>query len=281
MTGVTSARMQFEVIASGYGLVEAPTIDPDGGVVYSDVLGGGVYRAAPDGTITTVVPKRRGVGGIALHADGGVVCSGRDVVRVHDGGTTTLASVDGVLGWNDLCADAQGRVYAGSLRFAVFDREATAVPGECRRIDGPGASTELYGGVVHANGIALSPDGGTLYHSDTRSSAIVVHTLASDGTAQDRRVIDTSTAAQPDGIAVDVDGCLWVALLEYGIGRFTPEGVLDGRVEVPSTLTTSLCFAPGSLYVTTANHTEDPNLRGCLLRAEIDVEGAPVHLARV
>ena len=279
--GITSATMQFDVIASGYGLVEGPTIAPDGGVYFSDVLGGGVYRAQPSGTIDTVVPKRRGVGGIAVHAGGGVVCSGRDIVHVADGATTTLFHGDGILGWNDLCTDAQGRVYAGSLRFAVFDRDTTAVPGECWRIDGPGTATELYGDVVHANGIALSPDGRTLYHSDTRAGMVIVHSLRDDGTPSERRTIDTSAYAAPDGMALDDDGCVWIALLEYGIGRFTPEGVLDRRVEVPSSLTTSVCFDGSDLYVATANHTGDPALRGCLLRTQVDATGAPVFPARV
>src|SRR5437764_1395418 len=51
-----------ESLASGYGLVEGPTVDADGNLYFSDVLGGGVYRRAPGGDITTVVPKRRGVG---------------------------------------------------------------------------------------------------------------------------------------------------------------------------------------------------------------------------
>jgi gluconolactonase len=273
--------VQFDVIASGYGLVEGPTIAPDGGVYFSDVLGGGVYRAQPSGAIDTVVPKRRGVGGIAVHAGGGVVCSGRDIVRVDDGATTTLFHGDGILGWNDLCTDAQGRVYAGSLRFAVFDRDATAVPGECWRIDGPGIATEMYGDVVHANGIALSPDGRTLYHSDTRAGVVIVHSLRDDGTPSDRRTIDTSAYAAPDGMALDDDACIWIALLEYGIGRFTPDGVLDRRVEVPSTLTTSVCFDGRDLYVATANHTGDPARRGCLLRTQVDATGAPVFPARV
>ena len=115
--------MEWELLAHGYGLVEAPTIDTDGSLLFSDVLGGGVYRLAADGAISTVVPKRRGVGGIAIHADGGIVCSGRDVVHVRDGETRTVLHVDGVAGWNDLCTDANGRVYAGALRFAVFDRD--------------------------------------------------------------------------------------------------------------------------------------------------------------
>ena len=102
----------METLASGYGLVEAPTVDEDGNLYFSDVLGGGVYRRAPGGDITTVVPKRRGVGGIVLHADGGIVVSGRDIVHVREGENRRLLAVDGVLGWNDICADSAGRVYA-------------------------------------------------------------------------------------------------------------------------------------------------------------------------
>src|SRR5258706_9522126 len=111
--------MEWEVLASGYGRVEGPAIDTDGSLLFSDVLGGGVYRRSPAGAIETVVPKRRGVGGIALHAHGGIVCSGRDIVHVHNGETRTLLHIDGVAGWNDIATDAGGRVYGGALRFAV------------------------------------------------------------------------------------------------------------------------------------------------------------------
>src|ERR1700690_122036 len=123
--------MGWDVLAHGYGLAEAPTLDTDGSLVFSDVLGGGVYRLDAAGAVTTVVPKRRGVGGIAIHADGGIVCSGRDVIHVRDGHEPrTLLHVDGVAGWNDLCTDDAGSAYAGALRFAVFDPDAPVVPGE-------------------------------------------------------------------------------------------------------------------------------------------------------
>ena len=161
-------RLDFETLASGYALVEGPTWAPDGSLFWSDVLGGGVYRRTPDGVVSTAVPKRRGVGGIALHADGGLVLGGRDLIHVKDGITRALLQVEGLPGWNDLCSDARGRVWAGSVRFRVFDPEATPVPGECWRVDAPGVATPVYAGVLHANGIALSPDERWLVHSDTR-----------------------------------------------------------------------------------------------------------------
>ena len=53
----------METICYGYGLVEGPRVDVDGSLYFSDLRGGGVFRRAPDGTIRTVVPGRKAVGG--------------------------------------------------------------------------------------------------------------------------------------------------------------------------------------------------------------------------
>ena len=152
--------MQWEVLAHGYGLAEAPTVDTDGSVLFSDVLGGGIYRWRAGGGVTTVVPKRRGVGGIASHADGGFVCTGRDVLHVGDAGESRVVlHVDGVAGWNDIGTDTSGNVYGGALRFPVFDPAAEAVAGEVWRVDVDGGAAPLVDEVVHANGVACSLDG--------------------------------------------------------------------------------------------------------------------------
>jgi gluconolactonase len=273
-----------ETLASGYGLVEGPTVDGERNLYFSDVLGGGVYRRTPDGEITTVVPKRRGVGGIVLHADGGVVVSGRDIVHVHAGENRRLFAVDGVLGWNDICADSAGRVYAGSLRFAVFDTNAEPVPGELWRIDGPDQAIDLYHGVLHANGVALSPGERTIYHSDTRNNVILVHTIADDGSAGDRRALHFPPGA-PDGMAFDAQGLLWVASARAGcVARMTPDGEIDRVLDIPAQTVTSVCFAPDGepdLFVVTADNAEETERRGTIFRIDAGVGGAPVHPARI
>src|SRR5438270_10768127 len=91
-------RMTLERLAYGYGLLEGPRVDAGGNLYFSDVPNGGVYRRALDGTITTAIPKRRGVGGIALHADGGLLVSGRDISHVRDGETPIVPAPAAVPG---------------------------------------------------------------------------------------------------------------------------------------------------------------------------------------
>jgi gluconolactonase len=283
MRATIIALVEFETLASGYGLVEGPTVDADGNLYVSDVLGGGVYRLDSGGSTETVVPKRRGVGGIALHADGGVVVSGRDIVHVRDGETRVVFRIDGLPGWNDLCTDSAGRVYAGALRFMVFDGAADPMPGQCYRINGEGDATELYGGVIHANGIALSPTEDRIYHSDTRTDVVLVHDLVDD-VATSRREWAFPPGA-PDGMAVDESGCVWVASAVGGcVVRLTPDGDVDGQFDVPARTVTSVCFGGADrrdLYVVTADNTDDPDRNGSVLRTRVDVAGAPVHPARV
>ena len=249
--------MDWDVVAHGYGLAEAPTIDVDGSLVFSDVLGGGVYRVDGGGTVTTVVPKRRGVGGIAIHADGGIVCTGRDVIHVREGHEQRIVlSVDGVAGWNDLCTDATGRIYAGALRFAVFDPDAEVVPGELWRVGLEGDDPAImFGDVVHANGVACTRDGRTIYLSDTRRQRVIVFDVETGS----RRDIDVSALGHADGMALDDHGAIWLALVSGGIARLTPDGEVDRRIEPPSAFTTSLCFAGRDLYVTTGGPPTTPS----------------------
>lgn len=269
--------MNWDVLAHGYGLAEAPTIDVDGTLLFSDVLGGGVHRIDASGTVTTVVPKRRGIGGIAIHADGGIVCSGRDVVHVRDGESRTVLHVDGAAGWNDLCTDSTGSVLAGALRFAVFDPAADVVPGELWRVPVDGEPAVLFGEVVHANGVVCSLDDSTVYLSDTRRQCIVVFDVRNAS----RSEIDVSALGHPDGMALDESGAIWLALVAGGIARLTPAGEVDRRIEPPSAFTTSVCFSGRDLYVTTGGHSGDPALGGCVLRTTLGVGGAPVTPARV
>ncbi len=274
----------IETLATGYGLIEGPRADAHGNLYFSDVLKGGVYRRAPDGGIETIVPRRRGVGGIALHAAGGIVISGRNVCHVRDGKTLILYQREDVPGFNDLFTDTQGRVYVGSLRSDPFGAgERTA--GELYRVDGPGRALELYGDVSVSNGIGFSPDGQRLYHSDSGRNQILVHDVTSDGECKNRRVFARTERGFPDGLAVDREGFVWVAA--YGGGcvlRFAPDGSLDRHTDVPAQTVTSLCFGGADgrdLMIASADNTDDPALGGSIFRTRAPVPGLEAPLARI
>ncbi|HEX7134750.1 MAG TPA: SMP-30/gluconolactonase/LRE family protein [Iamia sp.] len=269
----------MEIVASGYQLAEAPVATDDGGVAFSDVLGGGVRAWSPvTGEVVDVIPKRRGIGGMARHADGGLVVTGRDVAHVRDGETRTLyAPPDGVAGLNDLTVDPEGRVVVGQLRFRPFAGE-TPVPGEAVVVAADGSTTVALDGIEWANGCAFGPDGRTLYMCDYHRGVVVAAERHDDGRYGPSRVVVTSPSGGADGMAVDETGALWVALGPSGtVGRFTPDGVLDAELDVPAAFVASLCFGGDDgrdLFVTTARAAD--GTPGAVIRTRVAVAGAPV-----
>jgi gluconolactonase len=266
----------MERVATGYALAEAPVAAPGGGVFFSDVLGGGVYHWSPQtGDVETVLAKRRGVGGMALHSDGGLVMSGRDVIHVRDGESRTLYTApESVAGMNDLTVDPDGRVIVGLLRFHPFAGE-DPVDGEFVRLDG----TVVLPGVLWANGCAFSPDGATFYGCDYERGLVLA--VSRD---EPPRTMVVSPSGDADGMAVDEEGCLWVALgSRASVGRFTPDGALDSELAVDADFVASVCFAGADhrdLVITTTGDREDPRARGGVFVTRVPVAGVEVPAAR-
>ncbi len=278
--------MEFETLAWGYRLVEGPRVDSSNNLYFSDVRGGGVYRRTPEGEITAVIPDRKHVGGIALHADGGLVISGaRDIVHVRDGETRVLFKRDDVEGFNDLFTDAAGRVYVGSLQASPFNPPDPWPTGDLWRIDGPEDATVQYGGLRVTNGIGFSPDGRTLYHSDSGMGHILGSPVDAAGQVEAPQVFATVEIGFPDGLAVDEEGGVWVASFAGGcVLRYAPDGTLDRQVPVPAQRVTSLCFGGADgrdLYVVSADNTEAPERKGSIFRGRCEVAGLPAPPARV
>lgn len=271
----------MERIAAGYQLAEAPVATPEGGVVFSDVLGGGVHRWAPRaGTVETVIAKRRGIGGMARHADGGLIVSGRDVVHVLDGTSRPVYVPDeasGVAGLNDLTVDPDGHVVVGHLRFRPFAGEGP-VPGEFVVAGGESGTIEVLGGVEWANGCAFSPEGTVFYGCDYNRGVVLAADRRSDGTYAPGRVAVTSPSGAADGMAVDETGALWVALGPSGsVGRFTPDGRLDAELDVPAAFVASLCFGGSDgrdLFITTAGDLRAGDRAGAVFHTRVAVAGA-------
>ena len=278
----------MEEIATGYGLVEAPVWAQGSGLFFSDVLGGGVYRLGLDGQVSTAIPKRRGVGGMALHAAGGLVVGGRNIAWVGDDGETRVlldpGVIEGAIGFNDLTTDAAGRIYVGSLCYRVFADPPT--PGFLHVIDLDGSMRTLSDGVILTNGLGFSPDGARLYHCDARAGLVRVYDVQADGSVGPWRTFCTLGDGHiPDGMKVAADGSVWVADARGGrVAVFEPDGSHRKDVAVPLPMVTSLCFAGDDLkdlYVVTGSEGGPRETCGTVFKTRADVAGLPLAPARV
>ena len=280
----------MERVATGYGLIEGPVWDPDRGLYFSDVLNGGVFLLDRAGKISTAVPKRRGIGGMALHAAGGLVVGGRDIacVSLKDGTTKTLLALDaipGATGFNDLTTDGAGRIYVGSLAFRVFGGE-TPKPGHLHVIDLDGKMRTLSDGVLLTNGLGFSPDGRRLYHCDARRELVRVYDVADDGSVgHGRACAATGAGSVPDGLKVAADGSVWVADAHGGrVAVFGPDGRHRRDIAVPRPMVTSLCFGGDDLkdlYIVTGSRGGPSETCGTVYRIRSDVAGLTLPVARV
>jgi sugar lactone lactonase YvrE len=230
-----------------------------------DIIAGHVYRGRvrDDGEVSVVRMYQLSgtVGAVAPidGDDGWVLAANRGFAHLSpDGSVRALADVapPGTR-MNDAACDPYGRFWAGTV--ADDHRPGGAA---LYRLDPDGRTEQVLDGLTISNGLGWSPDGCTMYLVD--SGPRVVHTFRFDperGSISDGRVLITvpEEIGTPDGMTVDADGDLWVAI--YGGGRVqhhSPDGALRKSLPVPAKQSTSCAFAgPGlhRLYVTTA--TED------------------------
>lgn len=281
---------------SAGSLFEAPLFDVSRGLIFSDARLGGVFSLSSTLELQTVVEHRRGIGGLAPHESGGLIVTGRNVAHKELGSEASLSATSvlldastlgGVGGFNDLTVDTLGRVYVGALAAGSIESQMRNAPvpmGAVFVIDLDGSSRIVDGDVRLANGMGFSPDGRILYLCD--SGRRVVFSFDVDlegGHLGTRRVVIDVQDGVPDGIAVAVDGSIWVAHAQASfIRRYTTEGKTIETVPVPSGLVTSLCFGGDEgrqVFITTG--ANDPAQAAVIYTFEADIAGVEVPPARV
>ncbi|WP_116135834.1 SMP-30/gluconolactonase/LRE family protein [Trinickia diaoshuihuensis] len=177
----------------------------------------------------------------------------------------------------------------GYLWFGTMDDEEQAPTGALYRVSDTGSVERRDDGYDIANGPAMSPDGRTLYHTDTRGQTIYASDVDEDGQLSNKRVfVKVQGSAYPDGMAVDAQGCVWVALFNGGaIERYSPEGKQIDTVAFPCSNVTKLVFGGDDLrtaYVTTAMKgltaakRERETLAGGLFMFRSPVPGLPQNV---
>jgi len=145
----------------------------------------------------------------------------------------------------------------GRLWFGTMDDDQRAPHGRVYTFDG--ALCERGGACTITNGPALSPDGDTLYHVDTVARQIWAHPIRDRDANLDAGTLFVAfdeADGHPDGVTVDSEGCVWVAMWGgWCVRRYSPEGVLLARIGVPCGQVTKIAFGGSDLrsaYVTTA-----------------------------
>jgi sugar lactone lactonase YvrE len=209
---------------------------------------------------------------LALHAQGGLLCaleSSLVHLQVPASGPLSLAPVASVthsrsgMRFNDGRCDRSGAFWVGSM---VMDMALALPAGRLYRADTQGMHLSGLPPLVVANGLAFSPDGRTMYLSDSHPSVqhIWAFDLSADGTPTGRRLfVDMNQhSGRPDGAAVDADGCYWTCANDAGLlHRFTPSGQLDRSLAVPVSKP-SMCAFGGAqldeLYITSIRPAVPP-----------------------
>lgn len=181
-----------------------------------------------------------------------------DGIRMNDGGT-----------------DPQGRFYCGTMAYDQAPRRGTLY-----RLDPDRSVHVVLTDLAVSNGLAWTPDGDRAYFVDSPTKRIdILDVEPSTGTLRDRRPFVTVGHGTPDGLTIDADGGVWVAL--YGAGavhRYDPSGTLDLVVELPVSRPTSCAFVDRDLFITTTRENlpagAEPRA-GALFQVRPGVRGLP------
>jgi sugar lactone lactonase YvrE len=196
--------------------------------------------------------------------------------------------------FNDGKCDPQGRFWVGTI---YEPRDPALASLHCFA---DGQLQRKADGITVSNGLAWSPNGRTMYWSDTKAHTVYAFDFEpASGELGNRRVFAQFPGKQPgqslddyggrpDGPAVDAEGCYWCAMFEgQRLLRLSPDGEVVSELRLPVRCATMPCFGGAdlkTLYITTARENRPAGeLRqqpwaGCVLAVDVDVPGLPVNL---
>jgi len=213
-----------------------------------DCRKGEIYQIDADGTAHLRHRACPPCGSFALLEDGGVLVAEKEaIIHLTDDGhrheIARMAESLPDLRFNDGACMADGSFVLGSMHINRAPGEAPQ--GGIYRLDRDGTFRRLAPGLGVANGPCISPLDGRLHICDSTARLIWSHALDQDGNLSDARVFADTAAldSAPDGCAFDDQGGLWTALVHAGaIVRFTPDGNISDRIDLPMAHPTAICF---------------------------------------
>jgi gluconolactonase len=282
-----------ETISTGHGLLEGPLWDQELGLIVADATVGGVWRIAQGTPPQVIISHRRGIGGLARHANGSIVIGGRNLALkwpIADRKDETIVLLESnpasdIVGFNDFTTDQAGRIYVGSLAFIAMGADRGGKAGKLHVIDLDGSTRTVAEDVLLTNGLGFSPDGTLLYHSDSLRHVVYVYDVDKNGDVRNRRTFVETGDDLPDGLAIDSRGNVWIATPHSGlVTGFSPACVEIGSIRIPVPMVTSLCFGGDDLrdmYIVSGSEGLETSHGAGIYRLRMDIAGLERPLARV
>lgn len=278
------------VLPAGAIVGEGPVWNPRTGTLdWVDVLAPSVHAFDPKTGQDAVRHCPRLVSAVLPREGGGHVVltqQGLEALDFETGTLTPLLDPEAHLPgnrFNDAKCDRRGRLWSGSMSL-----DASMPTGSLYRFDDAGTARAMDGGFQVSNGLGWSPDDKVFYFTDSGLGTIFAYDFdLAAGTIANRRPFLRFAPQQgrPDGIAVDAEGFVWVALWDgWRVARYAPDGRLDREIDLPIPRPSSCSFGGPelkTLYITSARVRlprqvlDEAPLSGGLFTLDLDVAGQP------
>lgn len=285
MSSHAFVHSEWRTLASGAGFTEGPIAHGDE-VVFVSINRGEVSIAALDGSGSRRLAETGGgpngaaidaAGRIWIAQNGGRVMTSRSfaapasIQSIEDGLVTTFAQ-DAYDAPNDCAFGPDDRLYFTDPHGRLSEPRPPGTTGAIRALDtGTGEVETIAIGLPHPNGLCFSADGSLLWISDTRTRQVSAYQRATNGTWS-VTMRHTLPWGAPDGLAIDVDGRLWVAATDAdGIAVLHPSGVWT-LIELGPSFPTNICFAGPDLSKVVVTAARG----GRVLAADAAIPGVPL-----
>ncbi len=256
-----------------------------------DIIGHKVHYFNPRTSKNTTLEIDQPVTGVARRKQGGLIAALRDgfaFIDLEKGNYTPIVDPESHLPdnrFNDAKCDRQGRLWGGTMGAKAWDKPV----GSLYRLDTNFTVHMMETETICSNGMGWSPDGTVMYFTESFRHTVFAYDFDQEtGNISNRRpfaVLDPELVGFPDGLTVDAQGYVWVAICGASkVVRYNLQGEIDFTLNMPIPRPTSCIFGGADydiLYITSAQETLTPEdlekypLSGSLFAFEPGVKGIP------
>lgn len=269
-------------------------------LLWSDIESGLIYQYVPATNEKTLLNRGLAVSAMAVNKYGELILAGGGGLHIwkaqNEFQTIISAFAGEDLFFNDMIADAKGRVYAGTLHWGPNGMEKF---GKLYLIDSYAFVRVMDDNIGIANGLGLSPDNRILYFTDSAERVIYAYAVDPESGALSKKRRFARVPVEeglPDGLTVDSQGFVWSARWYGGeVVRYDPDGKIERRIKLPVSQVSNVTFGGkdlNELYITTAGDPwrsplappnfdlDAPNLGGPVYKVPLEIQGKLDHRAK-